>query len=145
MRDYIKLGEEGQWEESSIREGKLRIGWSSQSLEQINQGEWAAIRDQLCEEIANRSARTRDFNALKTIVESTSADIWITFHRSKLWWCRVDDPLVYEDKISKYRKAAAPWRDADIEGNPLLISQISGKLAKIQGFRGTVCRVINDK
>jgi hypothetical protein len=72
--------------------------------------------------------------------ESTSEDIWVTFSRNHLWWCRVADSRVYEDKVSKYRRVEK-WPCRDIYDESLLTTQIPGRLAKLQGFRGTICRV----
>lgn len=44
---YIKLGRGGKWEDDSISTGKLRFGWSHQTLDDINTGRWALIEDQL--------------------------------------------------------------------------------------------------
>jgi hypothetical protein len=44
---FIKLGRGGVWEESSISESKLRIGYGGQSLQDINGGNWGKIREQL--------------------------------------------------------------------------------------------------
>ena len=35
---YIKLGLHGVWEQSSIDESKLRIGWSLRSVKDFNAG-----------------------------------------------------------------------------------------------------------
>lgn len=48
---------------------------------------------------------------------------------------------IYEDEISKYRKVAGKWHSQDIHHNLLIINQIPGTLSKLQGFRGTICRV----
>lgn len=138
---YIKLGWGGIWEESSISEGKLRIGWGQQTTEDINQGRWDVIRKQLEKGNSNKGAVTRDLNALKAICQSTEDDIWITFYSSKLWWGRVVGNSILEDNISKYRIVKEGWSDQDIDGNVLLINRISGRLAKIQRFQGTSCRV----
>lgn len=138
---YIKLGRGGEWERSSIEERKIRIGWKEQSLDDINNGRWDIIKKQIEEQIQDRGAATRDFQALKNIVESTEDDIWITFYMSKLWWCKPGEKTIYEDHISKYRKVKECWRDTDINGEPLLINAIPGYLAQIQGFRATVCKV----
>ncbi|MFX0195852.1 MAG: hypothetical protein ACFFCW_07005 [Candidatus Hodarchaeota archaeon] len=138
---YIKLGRYGKWEDSSISESKLRIGWGQQDLEDINQGRWEVIREQLSRESSDKGAVTRDLNALRLICESTSQDVWITFYASRLWWCRVGSATILEDKISKYRKVRGSWSDCDIHGNILFINRIPGGLSKIQGFRGTACRV----
>lgn len=138
---YIKLGRTGKWEESSISEGKLRIGWGQQTTDDINQGRWEVIRKQLERHFTDEGAVTRDLNALQLICKSTKEDVWITFYSSKLWWCRVGNHRIYEDNVSKYRKLSQAWSDRDIHGNVLLINRISGRLSKIQGFRGTACRV----
>ena len=138
---YIKLGTEGQWEESSINEGKVRIGWVEQSLEDINARDWDKIREQLEKEISDKGAVTRDLNALKKIVLTTPDDIWITFYSSHLWWCRIDSGKFKKDKTSKFRLLSENWSCKDSASNPIIISNISGKLSKIQGFRGTICDV----
>ena len=138
---YIKLGRYGEWEKSSISESKLRIGWPQQDLSDINHGRWEVIREQISRELSDKGAATRDLNALRLICESTSQDVWITFHASRLWWCRVGAARILEDHISKYREVLGIWSDADIHGNLLLINRIPGDLSKIQGFRGTACRV----
>ena len=138
---YIKLGSKGQWEESSINEGKIRIGWIKQSIDDINEKKWDKIKQELKQEIHHKGVITRDLNALKKIVLSTPDDIWITFYSSYLWWCKVDNEGVKEDEISKFRTLSKKWSSVDSDLKPLIISNISGKLSKIQGFRGTVCTV----
>lgn len=138
---YIKLGRKGEWEKSSIAGNIIRIGWKRQTLEDIKQGNWEVIEKQLQQEIPNKGAANRDLNALRLIVESTSNDIWVTFYSSHLWWCRVGEQKIFADKISKYRKVAGRWHNCDINGNPLIVSRIPGRLSKIQRFAGTICRV----
>jgi len=138
---FIKLGRKGEWEESSIKEGKLRIGWDNQTLADINNNNWSLIRNQLAKEIHDKGALTRDLNSLITICKSTEDDVWITFYESKLWWCRAGENKIYEDDISKYRKVKDRWKDRDIDGNLLLINRIPGTLSKTQGYRATQCAI----
>ena len=151
---YINLGEKGIWRESSIQENKIRIGWTNISLFDINEKKWNIIECQIQKDSKNKASATSDFNALKSIIESTDEDIWITFHASKLWWCKVGESKIYEDHISKFRKIKGKWEDCNKNGKPLIINQMSGKLTKTQGFRGTACkfeakeelnRVLNDR
>ena len=67
---YVKLGRKGAWEETSIAENIIRIGWDKQSIEDINQKNWEVIENQLRQEISNKSTATRDLNALKLIAGS---------------------------------------------------------------------------
>ncbi|MCX5643102.1 MAG: hypothetical protein NTZ17_00205 [Phycisphaerae bacterium] len=138
---YIKLGRGGKWEKSAIAENKLRIGWTHQSLDDINNARWEEIHAQLAQTAADGGVATRDLNALRMICESTPNDVWITFSGSKLWWCRVGAPLIEEDGVSKFRRLNAAWKDHDIHGAVLFVNQIPGNLARTQGFRGTACEV----
>jgi hypothetical protein len=138
---YIKLGESGKWEESSIFEGKVRIGWGQQSIDDINSKRWDKIKRELEKTSKHKATATTDYRTLRFFTESTPDDIWITFFRSHLWWCRLSSDKVREDKISKYRVVDGKWSKCDLEGNPLLIESIPGSISKIRGFRGTICRV----
>jgi len=137
---YVKLGRGGKWEESSIREGKVRIGWLQVPVDEINTKKWSAVERRIRQGTSPKGA-TADLNALRKFCESTSSDLWITFHVSRLWWCRLVDGPVEKDDISKYRRTKAGWSDRDADRRRLLTSEIPGRLSKIQGFRGTVCDV----
>jgi hypothetical protein len=138
---YIKLGIRGKWEETSIRENKVRIGWANWIVEEINQRDWNNLKEKYQHEYKNKGSATADINALKTLVESTSDDIWITFHASQLWWCRVGEPGILKDEISNYRRVLGQWYNHDIHGQPLIINQIPGSISKVQRFQGTICSV----
>ena len=138
---FVKLGKEGIWENSSIKESKIRIGWKSIDLQDINSKKWESVRQQLAAEIPDKGSVTRDFKALSNICESCPDDIWITFHASKLWWTKAGEETIYEDEISKYRKTSIPWSSTNIKGDELLINKLPGSLSKTQGFRGTICKV----
>lgn len=144
---YIKLGEGGKWAESSIEEGKIRVGWAQLTLEEINN--WREelnrkiireYREQIGLSIS-KGAVSNNINRLRKIVTSTPDDVWITFHASHLWWCQVAESDIEEDKISKYRKVLHKWSNQNIQGNPLIITQISGRLSKMQRYSGTACNV----
>jgi len=139
---YIKLGRNGEWEYCSIEDKRIRIGWHDQSLEDINNRNWEKIKKELTLPGSRKGVGTRDYNALKLVCESTNEDVWITFYSSKLWWTCVGENRTYEDNVSKFRKTYSKgWNDEDVDGNVLLINQISGIISKLQGFRGTICRV----
>lgn len=137
---YVKLGRNGVWESSSIENSIIRIGWVSQTLSDLNSSMWEKIQSELEIEIPDKGAATRDCRALKMLCESTPDDVWITFHGSHLWWCKVADPIIYEDEISKFRKVEK-WCCHDVVGESLLVTYIPGRISKLQGFRGTICKV----
>lgn len=140
---YIKLGRGGEWEADAISNGKLRLGWKQQTIDDINAGRWELIENQLRAKDQGKliPATTSDFNALKILAQSNSDDVWVTFHQSKLWWTRLAPGPIFEDEISKYRLTAQPWSDQAANGRLLVVNELPGKLAQIQGFRATVCRV----
>ena len=138
---YIKLNRGGEWEQSSISESKLRIGWGHQDVQDINRGDWEKIREQLRQASRHRGVATRDLNALRLISESTSEDLWITFFQGAMWWCKLGPEEIVQDGKTKYRQVNGKWSNQDVLGNTLEINSIPGVLSKIQAFRGTVCRV----
>jgi hypothetical protein len=141
---YIKLGRGGKWEDDSIATGKLRLGWSKQSLEDINSDDpkrWDRIAKQLRDDKGIAQVATRDLNALRDIVKSTPQDLWITFHEAKLWWTQLAPGPVESDDISKFRRTLHPWKDKAESGRLLVVNELPGKIARLQGFRGTACSV----
>ena len=139
---YIKLGRGGCWEADSIANSRLRFGWRNQNLNDINLPNWVSIDLQLREEhIGKPQVATNDLNRLRDICQSTKEDIWITFHGAKLWWCRLADGSVGEDDISKFRRVQGNWSDTSIIQRLLVASELPGRIAQLQAFRGTVCRV----
>ena len=140
---YIKLGKGGEWEEDSIRNSKIRIGWLDIPLEYINKCKWKAIEIELQKTIKTPNALKRDLNALKKIYYADDNVIFITFYKSKLYWCKPKqtEPKVFEDEISKYRLVNGKWSDKNIKDEILFSDRISGKITKVQGFRGTLCEV----
>jgi hypothetical protein len=139
---YIKLGRGGCHEADAIETGKLRFGWRRQSVEDINAARWEQIEQQLRNEHQGkpRGVATSDLNALRNITESLPEDVWITFHKAKLWWTRLAGP-VEEDSVSRFRRTSVPWSDRAANGRLLVINELPGKISQLQGFRGTVCRV----
>jgi len=139
---YVKLGRAGAWETDAIESGMLRLGWSGQSVEDINAGRWDLVEQQLRDENDGkpRGVATRDLNALRMIVGSSRDDVWVTFHQAKLWWTRVTGP-VEVDAISKFRRTVVPWSDRAADHRLLVANELPGKITQLQGFRGTACRV----
>lgn len=139
---YIKLGRAGCWEVDSLHTSRLRFGWRNQSVSQISEGQWESIGVQLRNEHPGKpQVATNDLNRLRDIALSTSEDIWITFHGAKLWWTRLSPRPVEEDHISKYRTTLDGWHEKSERSKLLVANELPGKIAQLQGFRGTVCRV----
>jgi hypothetical protein len=142
---YIKLGTGGKWAEDSITRGIARIGWSEVPIDLIRERDWAAI-DAIVRPL-NKSpgAATSDARALQRFVLSKPDDIWTTFHDSRMWWGRLREGEIDQDEISKYRVLVGGWSDKSATGSALLINQLPGCLAQLQGFRATICKVHADE
>lgn len=139
---YIKLGAGGKWADDAIASNKLRLGWKVVPLAAIHAGDWARIRTHIeRDHPSSKGTVTNDTERLRDLVTTGPDDVWITFHGSRLHWGRVADGPIEEDEVSKYRRMADGWHDADLTGAPLLASRIPGVIAQLQGFRGTVCSV----
>jgi hypothetical protein len=138
---FIKLGRGGSWEKDSIDHDLMRIGWLQIPLAAINVGDWTEIERLIRHDTPDRGAAKRDLNALRTIVASTTDDIWITFYESCLWWCRLAQGALEEDLTSKFRRTLNGWSNRDVLGGQLQTANIPGVLSQLQGFRGTVCSV----
>ena len=68
---YIKLGRGGCWEADSIENSRLRLGWSHQSVDDINYGRWEIIATQLRVEHEGKPPQvaTNDLNRLHDILD----------------------------------------------------------------------------
>ncbi len=138
---YIKLGEKGKWERSSIEEGKMRIGWTNVALVDLHRGRWDVIKRAIRQKVKNPGSATHDLNSLRTIHASNHGDVWITFSDAKLWWCRLEDGPILEDDLSKFRLTDGGWHDRSLQGKVLLVNTLPGAVAQLQAFRATSCTV----
>lgn len=140
---YVKLGPGGCWAEDAIAQNKFRVGWELIDLGDMNERRWPAVRRQVKSPLRGKSKGviTADFNALKRVIESTSDDLWITFHNNSLWWTMLKNGQMRRDTLSTYRLTARPWSNRSITGRELTISNIPGSISQLQGYRATICSV----
>lgn len=134
---YIKLGMGGVWEQSCIEENIIRLGYESPLHRQSLNGEWDAVRDFWFD--GDSGAATRHVNQIRDFYELGEEDIWITFHKRKLYWCKASKEVVELEDKSRIRKTLGSWLSTDKNGCDLRIENLDGRLTKVQGFRGTIC------
>lgn len=67
--------------------------------------------------------------------------LWITFYKRKLYWCFAETKVEKLADGRRIRRVKGNWHCQDIRDNELFIEKLSGKLTRIQGFRGTLCSV----
>jgi uncharacterized protein with ParB-like and HNH nuclease domain len=160
---YINLGENKIWAESSIREGKIRIGWKTTPLNDIQEKKWDKIQDDIQIEFAEKrkqqnrtrgndtsnnlsderknGAATRDFKMLYTIANSSSGDIWTCTYNSKFWWCEIKDGEMKEDEISKFREVSRQWSDKTLLGSEIFVNQLPDELKRTVKYSATLCKI----
>ena len=140
---FIKLGKGGMWEKDCIEGSSpsVRFGFDNPHHEDCLRGDWEKLEQYWRQhkrpaEVTKIVSQTKDFYML-------GADaLWITFYNRKLYWCFADTTVnELEPHGSRLRMAIDKWRCTDTTGSTLFVDSLSGRLTKIQGFRGTICNV----
>ena len=141
---FIKLGERGKYEKDCIEKSQtLRLGYQELSNELCLENNWDKVHNYFrYNENHNASVATSHTNQVKQFYTEDEKTLWVTFYANKLWWCFSKPEITLHNDNSKTRPVIGKWSDEDINGRKLLSSNISGKLLKTQGFRGTICKII---
>ncbi|MCB9026376.1 MAG: hypothetical protein H6625_08670 [Bdellovibrionaceae bacterium] len=138
---FIKLGRGGIWEKDCIEKGLLRLGYRESNFEACKDSDWKKVENDYLEEGKSKIAASGYVTQIKYFFEEPVDTLWITFFNNKLWWSKAEEKVVLEKDGTKIRKCISGWSDKDTNGNVLYMENISGKLLKTQGFRGTICTV----
>lgn len=139
---YIKLGRGGGWEEDCILGGFLRLGFREASHDFCLAGKWDKVQKQWEKSGKSKGVATNFTNQIRQFYEADKDVLWVTFWKGALWWCYSQPDIVQlEDKTKTRHTVSGGWNCKDINGQALLISQLSGRLLAMQGFRGTICTV----
>lgn len=86
-------------------------------------------------------------NQLCKFYESGEKVLWFTFHANRLYWCfskKAVTAEIVDGKELKRRSVIGKWSDANVLGETLWKSKLSGNLLKTEGFRGTICTLPGD-
>lgn len=139
---FIKLGQSGGWEERCIESDKpmVRLGFDNPHHQKCIDGDWDFMNSYWCESKTKGKA-TETTNQIKDFYTLPSTAMWITFYKRKLYWCFSEEAVEQLGDGSRVRKVIGTWRSDDINGQPLYVENLSGKLTKVQMFRGTICSV----
>ena len=139
---FIKLGRGGMWEKGCIEDPTptIRFGFDNPHHEACLKGDWATVeaywKERRPKEATKIVNQTKDFYTLGPDA------LWITFYKRKLYWCFADPEVIeVEPGGSRLRKALNGWSCTDIVGRILFTDSLSGRLTRVQGFRGTICKV----
>ena len=138
---YIKLGRGGDWEAESLRDGVLRFGYQEAPHDLCVRGDWQGVWEAMKTIRGDAGAATRDVNQIRAYYEADEHSIFITFVGGLLYWCRPSGPVELLDDRSHRRQTAEGWRNTSVNGTLLSTDRLSGRLLKVQMFRGTICDV----
>lgn len=136
---FIKLGPGGAWNQECIDKKIVKIGFIEISVEDIESNNWKKIKDYYSK-ITSGPAAGIYTNQIKNFYEADEQVLWITFYNQKLWWSIAKKSIYGSPDKSKYKKTENGWLSKDILGKDLLMSNLSGTLLAVQGFRGAICR-----
>jgi hypothetical protein len=144
---FIKLGQGGKFEKDCIEKYQtLRLGYREVDHQICLEKKWDKVHNYFTTEGNSKIfVATNHTNQIKQFYEEDEQTLWITFYANKLWWCFSKPEITLLDDRTKTRPVIGKWSDRDISDNILLAGNISGKLLKTQGFRGTICSVPEKK
>lgn len=144
---FIKLGQSGKFEKECIEINQtLRLGYREVDHKLCVAGQWDKVHEYFTtEENSKTFVATSHSNQIKQFYEEDDKTLWITFYANKLWWCFSKPEITLLSDKTKTRPVIGKWSDKDLNNTVLLAGNISGKLLKTQGFRGTICSVPEKK
>lgn len=139
---FIKLGSKGNWEKDCIEnQNTIRLGFHNPFHKDCLAGNWNVVEKYWIKRKKTKGKATETINQIKHFYESPIETLWITFYNRKLYWCFAEPKVKILSDGSRIRQVKGKWSSIDIKGNPLFVENLSGRLTKVQGFRGTICSV----
>ncbi len=139
---FIKLGEKGRWEKPCIDDGTIRLGYQSGQHLASLEGRWDEVSESWGRGAAAGVAK-RHVNQIRDFYELPASSLWITIYDRFLYWCFADHEVCERsDDKSRVRRAINGWSSKDLNGRDLHIENIDGRITQVQGFRGTICKVM---
>ncbi len=138
---FIKLGRKGAWEELCIENNTIMLGFHNPLHSECLNGEWDKVYKYWIDQGRRKNEATKIKNQIKWFYESDEETLWITFFKRRMYWCFAEKEVTQQADGTRIRKVKGAWKNVDVQGSPLRLENLSGKLTKVQGFRGTICRV----
>ena len=143
---YVKLGRSGEWEKDCLEVSQtIRLGYREVPDKFCRQGKWDEVQEIMQGIRDDVGTATRDKNQVRIFYESDEQALWVTFWGDRLFWCFSKPEITLLPDKSKSRPVIGCWSSSDILGKPLQKTQLSGALLRVQGFRGTICKVKESK
>jgi len=143
---YIKLGAGGAWEASALDHGRLEWGSSNDPHEAAVAADWEGARAAYLAQRRAAGTATGYVRELRDFYTLGADTLWITFARDHLWWAFAEPEVIFrgqqsEGHASRYRRTIGIWRNTDLLGRPLAMTELSTKLTKVASYQQTMCSV----
>ena len=143
---FIKLGRKGKYEKECIeKKSSIKLGYREIDHSSCINGDWKKVSEQMARINTFQTAITSHKNQIRRFYEEPESTMWISFYEGKLWYCYAKSNIILNDDGTKERKTLDGWKDVDANNNTLFIQFLSGRLTKVQSFRGTICDVKEKK
>lgn len=147
---YIKLGDGGIYEQEALHEGFVPFGYSFVPHQTAQGGDFNTIRDISLQHGRTPQTAADDARQIIDFYTLGSNTLWITFAAGQLWWCFAKPevlitPTEESHKGFRYRQTVDGWRNTDINGKPLHMSELNGNLTKKAMYRRTICNLHADQ
>jgi hypothetical protein len=143
---YVKNGKGGRWWQSAKTNAQIHLGWKEIPHELLRNPDFPAIEKLNRRGFTDQGAATRDYNALRWLLDNPSQHVWITFEDGCMWWCTVRDRVhpnprgQDQDNGHFWLACDRPWSNHSLRGRLLAISDLPGGVTATANFQGTVCK-----
>jgi len=138
---FIKLGKKGEYEDECIDKGYIKLGFNEINHDDCLDKKWDKVREYYQSEDREPYVISSFVNQIRQFYFEPKTTLWITFYKNKMWWCFADEEVELLSDGTKIRRAINGWNDKDISSKKLTSELLSGRLLKVQGWRGTICEV----
>lgn len=142
---FIKLGEGGKFENECINGGYLKIDFREIDHDICIAEKWDKVKNYYQKEGRRLSVISSFINQIKRFYFEPETTLWITFYKNKMWWCFANKEVKLLSDKTKIRRTINGWSDKDVAGKKLSFELLSGRLLRVQGWRGTICEVREEK
>jgi hypothetical protein len=142
---YVKNGQGGKWWSTAKAAGQIHLGWREVPGHLLEARDFTAIEPLVVTASGHQGALTRDFGALRTLLDLPSQHLWITIEGGCVWWCTVSDQVTAnphgasETRGHFWLTCERPWSDHALDGRYLALGDLPGAVGVVAGYRATVC------
>jgi len=142
---YIKLGSGGKWAKDCFENNYVKISFTEISSDIILTKDEILIRSEYEKVCKSKQEASNLCSQLLLFLNTNEKTIWITFYNQQMYWCTAESEFhlikspLKDNNNTKIKKCISCWAACSKKGEELTFNNLSGKLLKTQGFRGTVC------